>query len=168
MSEQKQIPTGGLELWKRIEDHEQRLKFVEEALNNFWFDQYERMSVWHRRLAEKMEKRLSEIETLTIASQQENHGLTLRIRELEGNPTLKSTPCKHTGQHIKSEVKSCVDCGEVIGHSTPHPGMVEVPRDVAENWRKEVGRCGAIRWNAEDELYIAIQKALSPTKESEK
>ena len=77
----------------RMTELEQRVKIAEEAINTFWFDQYERMSVWHRRLAEKMEKRLSEIETLTITSQQENHGLTLRIRELEGSQP-EATPCK--------------------------------------------------------------------------
>jgi len=42
----------------RLTQIEQRLKFVEEALNNFWFDQDERMIIRHRRLAEKIESDL--------------------------------------------------------------------------------------------------------------
>lgn len=35
-----------------------------------------------------------------------------------------------------------------------------INRKVAENWVKDVGYAGVIRWNSEDELYVAIRRSL--------
>ena len=163
-------------------DIDQRLKLVEEALNDFWFEQDERMIVRHRRLAEKIESdlrlalvkerettvdfinnrihdsrvyelehRMSELEEKfesTLPNIMDLRGIAKPTPEATLCPSVglpdavypydpdymkclncdgegfvqkekgsqpKATPCKHTGQRVKSEVISCVDCGEVIG-----------------------------------------------------
>ena len=77
-------------------DIDQRLKLVEEALNDFWFEQDERMIVRHRRLAEKIERKLNELEKRIY----DLEPLTTRFPELS-KPTPEALPiCPHCSKPI--------------------------------------------------------------------
>jgi hypothetical protein len=151
-----------------------------------------------------LENRMSELENwkeyLHEANGVDMDGNPIKISLSGGKNTPEATPCKHTGQRIKSEVTSCGDCGAVISDGqpeagrtletpvgycprgyvdicpqfetcqgcegyprpSPHPGMVEVSRELVEQL---IDHFQFIPVCKEGKIYNALRKALSQSKD---